>query len=77
MTTVEKEYARHIRGLTGAERVRAAVAMYGNLRSAYELQIRRAKPDLAGTSLRVAVARRMYRHEPRTLVLLCSLEPEP
>jgi hypothetical protein len=77
MTTVEKEYARHIRSLSGAERVRVAAAMYENLRSAYELQIRRAGPDLTGTSLRIAVARRMYRHDPRTLALLRSLGPEP
>ena len=76
MTTVEKEYALHIRGLDGAGRVRIAAAMYENMRSAYELQIRRAKPGLAGKALRIAVARRMYRHDSRTLALLQRLEPE-
>jgi len=76
MTAIEKEYALHIRGLTGAARLRVTAAMIENVRSTYELQIRRARPDLAGEALRVAVARRMYRHDPRTLALLRSLGPE-
>ena len=76
MTTVEKEYARYVRALTGAERVEVAASMYENLRSAYELQIQRTRPDLTGAALRIAVARRVYRHDPRTLALLRSLGPE-
>jgi hypothetical protein len=50
--------------------------MYENLRSTYELQIRGARPDLSGEALRIAVARRMYRHDSRTLALLRLLEPQ-
>lgn len=77
MTAIEKEYALHIHGLTGEERLQVAALMVENLRSAYELQIRRTSPDLAGTALRVAVARRMYCHDPRTLALLNRLGQEP
>ena len=76
MTAIEREYALHIRCLTGAGRVQVSAAMVENLRSAYELQIRRARPDLAGEALRIAVARRMYRHDPRTLALLARLGQE-
>lgn len=76
MTTVETEYARHVRELTGTQRVQVAAAMIDSLRSAYELQVLSAEPQLVGEALRVAVARRMYRHDPRAMALLRSLEPE-
>ena len=77
MTEIEREYTLRIRGLTGAQRVRMAAWMFENLRSAYELQIRRTRPDLAGAALRIAVARRMYRHDTAALALMRRLEPGP
>jgi hypothetical protein len=76
MTSIEKEYSAAVRRLTGTARMQIVAALYGNLHSSYELQVQRAKPDITGEALRIAVARRMYRHDPRTLALIHRMERE-
>ena len=73
-TLIEREYAAAVRRLTGTARMQIVAAMYGNLHSSYELQVQRARPDITGEALRIAVARRMYRHDPHTLSLIQRLE---
>lgn len=73
MTKVDREYIRYLNEnpLLASEQCRGLLlAVWDNL----SLQESKARPELQGRALQIAVARRLYASEPRTLALLDKAE---
>jgi hypothetical protein len=68
--TIEKLYWDHVRTMSPAERMRKSFAMFQSLYAHISNQYRKAHPGISDRELRIAMAKRLYGGDPRTMVLI-------
>ena len=68
--TIEKMYWAHIRAMSPAERVRNCFTMFQSYYTQTSNRYRKKYPGISDREVRIAMAKRLYGGDPRTVVLI-------
>ena len=74
--TIERMYWAHIRAMSPAERMRDCFRMFQSYYSQTAIRYHKDHPEIGERELRIAMAKRLYGGDPRTLTLIDMAEKE-
>ena len=72
--SVEEVYREHIRSLSGTERGYRAFVLFQSFYEMLAYRTKQEQPDIGERALRIALAKRLYGTDPRTMELIRMLE---
>jgi hypothetical protein len=72
--TVEEIYREHIRSMTGTERGYQAFVLFQSFYEMLAYRIKKEQPEISERALRIALAKRLYGTDPRTMELIRMCE---
>ena len=68
--SVEEIYWDHVRTMSPAERMRGCFTMFQSFYSQAAIRYRKEHPGISERELRIAMAKRLYGGDPRTMALI-------
>ena len=74
--TIEKMYWDHVRTMSPAKRMRDCFTMFQSFYTHTSNRYRKEHPGISDRELRIAMAKRLYGGDPRTMVLIEMAERE-
>jgi hypothetical protein len=74
--TIEKMYWDHVRTMSPTERMRNCFRMFQSFYSQTAIRYRKEHPGISDREVRIAMAKRLYGGDPRTMVLIEMAEKE-
>ena len=74
--SIEKMYWDHVRAMSPAERMRNCFRMFQSFYAQATIRYRKAHPGVSERELRIAMAKRLYGGDPRTVTLIKMAEAE-
>ena len=74
--SIEEMYWDHVRAMSPAERMRGCFTMFQSFYTQTAKRYRKEHPDISERELRIAMAKRLYGGDPRTIVLIEMAENE-
>ena len=74
--TIEKMYWDHVRAMSPAEKVRNCFSMFQSYYTQASKRYQKEHPGIDQRELRIAMAKRLYGGDPRTMVLINMAENE-
>jgi len=74
--TIEKMYWTHVRAMSPAEKVRKSLSMFQCYYNEASNRYRKEHPGSSDREVRIAMAKRLYGGDPRTMVLIKMAEDE-
>ena len=72
--TVEEIYREHIRSMTGTERCYQGMLLFQSFYEMLAYRIKKEQPEISERTLRIALAKRLYGTDPRTMELIRMCE---
>jgi len=72
--SVEEVYREYIRSLSGTERGHRAFVLFQSFYEMLAYRIKQEQPEIGERALRIALAKRLYGTDPRTMELIRMLE---
>jgi len=72
--TVEEIYREHIRSMTGTERCYQGMLLFQSFYEMLAYRIKKEQPEIGERALRIALAKRLYGTDPRTMELIRMCE---
>jgi len=74
--TIEKMYWDHVRAMSPAEKIRKSFSMFQSYYDEAANRYRKEHPGSSDREVRIAMAKRLYGGDPRTMVLIEMAEKE-
>ena len=74
--TIEKMYWDHVRAMSPEEKTRNCFRMFQSFYSQAAIRYRKELPSTSERELRIAMAKRLYGGDPRTMALIKMAETE-
>jgi hypothetical protein len=74
--SIEEMYWDHVRAMSPAERVRDCFSMFQSYYTEASNQYRKEHPGTSDRELRIAMAKRLYGGDPRTVALIKMAEAD-
>jgi hypothetical protein len=74
--SIEKMYWDHVRAMTPEERMRGCFSMFQSFYAQISTRYRREHPEASEREVRIAMAKRLYGGDPRTVALIKMAEAE-
>jgi uncharacterized protein YeaO (DUF488 family) len=74
--SIEEMYWDHVRAMSPAEKIRKSFAMFQSYYNEAANRYRKEHPDVSDREVRIAMAKRLYGGDPRTMVLIEMAEKE-
>jgi uncharacterized protein YeaO (DUF488 family) len=74
--TIEEMYWDHVRAMSPAEKIRKSFSMFQSYYDEAANRYRKEHPGVSDREVRIAMAKRLYGGDPRTMVLIEMAEKE-
>jgi len=75
--SIEEMYWDHVRAMSPTEKIRNCFTMFQSFYSQTAIRYRKEHPGISERELRIAMAKRLYGGDPRTVTLIKMAEKEP
>ena len=73
---IERMYWDHVRSMSPAEKLRDCFRMFQSFYTQASIQYQKQHPEIGERELRIAMAKRLYGGDPRTLTLINMAETQ-